>query len=104
MTRQRTWGYDRQRVLSCTLDRTDRLRCHRQQGHGRERPVRPGPALDLYRGIIAEFPEIELIASGGVRTMQDISDLDEIGCSGVIVGRAIYEGTITTEEAARYAR
>jgi len=62
-----------------------------------------GPALDLYRGIIAEFPEIELIASGGVRTMQDISDLDEIGCSGVIVGRAIYEATITTEEAAKYA-
>lgn len=63
-----------------------------------------GPALDIYHEIIAEFPEIELVASGGVRTIQDVSDLAEIGCSGVIVGRAIYEGTITLEEAAKYAR
>ena len=63
-----------------------------------------GPALELYREILSEFSDIELIASGGVRTLDDIVLLDEIGCSGVIVGRALYEGTITIEEAARYAR
>ncbi len=57
-----------------------------------------GPSIDLYKKIITEFPEINLIASGGVASVKDLEVLKKIGCSGVIVGKAIYEGRITMEE------
>lgn len=57
-----------------------------------------GPSLDLYKKIIGKFPELNLIASGGVTNMDDLSMLKEIGCSGAIVGKAIYEGKITTND------
>lgn len=57
-----------------------------------------GPSIDLYKKIIQAFPELYFIASGGVSSMQDINDLRLIGCSGVIVGKAIYEGRIKISE------
>lgn len=63
-----------------------------------------GPSTQLYEGIIAQFPGLELIASGGVSSIADVMELDRIGCTGVIVGKAIYEGRITEEELALYAR
>lgn len=57
-----------------------------------------GPSLDLYKKIIQQFPELYFIASGGVSSMKDINDLKAIGCSGVIVGKAIYEGRIKISE------
>ena len=62
-----------------------------------------GPPLKLYRKIRSALQEIDLIASGGVRSVDDIRELDAIGCSGVIVGRAIYEGNIKLEDLAEYA-
>jgi phosphoribosylformimino-5-aminoimidazole carboxamide ribotide isomerase len=59
-----------------------------------------GPALELYSKLIVAFPGLELIASGGVRNIQDVLALERIGCSGVIIGKAIYEGLITPEELA----
>ena len=53
-----------------------------------------GPALDLYRNIIEKLPGLHLIASGGVSGMDDVRRLAEIGCKGVIIGKAIYEGRI----------
>lgn len=53
-----------------------------------------GPSFELYKKIMAEHPEIKLTASGGVTTIDDIIKLKETGCSGVIIGKAIYEGTI----------
>jgi phosphoribosylformimino-5-aminoimidazole carboxamide ribotide isomerase len=63
-----------------------------------------GPSIELYRRILDAIPDLELMASGGVRTIQDIQQLEDIGCSGVIVGKAIYEGRISEEELSRYAR
>jgi len=57
-----------------------------------------GPALDLYRSIIDKFPELHFIASGGVSSMDDVRQLAEIGCKGVIIGKAIYEGRILLDE------
>jgi phosphoribosylformimino-5-aminoimidazole carboxamide ribotide isomerase len=54
-----------------------------------------GPSLDLYRKIIQHFPQLHFIASGGVSSMDDLIALKEIGCKGVIVGKAIYENRIT---------
>ncbi|GAA4312808.1 1-(5-phosphoribosyl)-5-[(5-phosphoribosylamino)methylideneamino]imidazole-4-carboxamide isomerase [Compostibacter hankyongensis] len=53
-----------------------------------------GPALELYRQIIGQFPGLHFIASGGVSTVDDLVQLKEIGCRGAIVGKAIYEGKI----------
>lgn len=57
-----------------------------------------GPSLDLYRTITEKFPELHFIASGGVSRMDDVYRLQEIGCKGVIIGKAIYEGRVTLKE------
>jgi phosphoribosylformimino-5-aminoimidazole carboxamide ribotide isomerase len=57
-----------------------------------------GAAVELYKQIIERLPEIKLIASGGVSSIADVYELEKIGCSGVIVGKAIYEGKISLEE------
>jgi len=57
-----------------------------------------GVNLQLYKKILDHLPELKLIASGGVSNIQDILKLAAIGCSGVILGKAIYEGKITLEE------
>ncbi len=57
-----------------------------------------GPSINLYQKIIQQFPELYFIASGGVSSMKDIDELRAIGCSGVIVGKAIYEGRIKISE------
>ena len=61
-----------------------------------------GPATELYKKILAAVPGVNLIASGGVSTRGDIVELDRIGCHGVIVGKAIYEGRIALKEMAAY--
>lgn len=57
-----------------------------------------GPSFELYEQIMSEFNDLELIASGGIATMDDIYKLDEMGIPGVITGKAIYEGRIKLEE------
>jgi phosphoribosylformimino-5-aminoimidazole carboxamide ribotide isomerase len=57
-----------------------------------------GPSLALYRDIIAEFPGLHLIASGGVSNMADLEALQKIGCSGAIIGKALYEGRIQLKD------
>ena len=61
-----------------------------------------GPSIELYQQVISSIPEIDLFASGGVSSIADIDELHRIGCSGVIIGRAIYEGNIKLEDLARY--
>mgnify|MGYP000963254926 CR=1 FL=1 len=57
-----------------------------------------GPSIDLYKEIIEGFPNLELIASGGIASMKDIHELNEMGVPGVITGKAIYEGRISLHE------
>lgn len=57
-----------------------------------------GASVDLYRQILLRFPDLQLIASGGVSNMDDLHELREIGLYGAIVGKAIYEGNITLED------
>lgn len=59
-----------------------------------------GTSNELYRRILQRFPDLQLIASGGVSSLEDLRGLREIGCSGAIVGKAIYEGRIRLEELA----
>ena len=62
-----------------------------------------GPAIELYKKIIERFPAIELTASGGVSNIKDVEELEDAGCTGVIIGKAFYEGSIKTEEIKGYA-
>lgn len=57
-----------------------------------------GPSLELYKSIVAKFPELYFIASGGVSSLKDLDDLRTIGCKAAIVGKAIYEGRIQLSE------
>ena len=54
-----------------------------------------GPAIELYKSILHKFPALYFIASGGVASINDLHLLKEAGCSGVIIGKAIYENNIS---------
>ena len=60
-----------------------------------------GPSIELYREILSKFPDLYLIASGGVSCFQDILDLENAGVPAVILGKAIYENKVTLNELAR---
>ncbi|GHV65931.1 1-(5-phosphoribosyl)-5-[(5-phosphoribosylamino) methylideneamino] imidazole-4-carboxamide isomerase [Bacteroidia bacterium] len=53
-----------------------------------------GPGLELYKSLRERFPKLQLIASGGVGSMEDVERLQLLGLLGVVVGKAIYEGRI----------
>ena len=57
-----------------------------------------GPAIDLYKRVIQEYPDLHLIASGGVSSIDDIRALDAAGIPAVVFGKAIYEGKIDLHE------
>jgi len=57
-----------------------------------------GPNIQLYERLIAEYPRIQLQASGGVRTVGDLKTLREIGAQAAISGRALLDGRISVEE------
>lgn len=61
-----------------------------------------GPSIVLYQKIINQFPKLHFVASGGVSCMDDIYSLNEIGCSGAIVGKAIYEGKISIKDLSKF--
>lgn len=62
-----------------------------------------GPAIDLYKEILEQIPQLYLIASGGVSSIQDIEKLAEAGIPAVIFGKAIYEGKIQLKDLIRFA-
>ena len=57
-----------------------------------------GPNIELYKKILLTFPQLHLIASGGVSSLEDLQELKRIGVDGVIVGKAIYEGKISLND------
>lgn len=61
-----------------------------------------GPATELYSDIMKQFPDIHLIASGGVSCIEDIDALDQAGIPAVVFGKALYEGKIKIEELKKY--
>lgn len=62
-----------------------------------------GPSVGLYKDILAQFPSLQLIASGGVSNMDDLHQLNDIGVAGTILGKAIYEGRVSLKELAAFA-
>ena len=60
-----------------------------------------GPNVELYKKIREQDADIHIIASGGISCMEDIDRLEEANISGVIIGKAIYEGRIGLKELGR---
>lgn len=60
-----------------------------------------GSSLEIYQQLILKFPSLQFIASGGVTTIEEVRHLREAGLHGAIIGKAIYEGTITLEDLAK---
>jgi phosphoribosylformimino-5-aminoimidazole carboxamide ribotide isomerase len=61
-----------------------------------------GPSFDLYQNLQDQFPDLQIIASGGVAEFEDIVKLNDMNIFGVIVGKAIYEGRITLKQLAEF--
>ncbi len=61
-----------------------------------------GPATELYKKIVERFHDLYFIASGGVATLADLESLAEVGCRGVIIGKAIYEGRIELKDLSKW--
>jgi phosphoribosylformimino-5-aminoimidazole carboxamide ribotide isomerase len=61
-----------------------------------------GPAIGLYKKMLAEKPDMYLIASGGVSSIRDIELLEEAAIPAVITGKAIYEGRIKLKELGQF--
>jgi len=61
-----------------------------------------GPNFSLYKKLVSKFPNLEIIASGGVRNKEDLKKLSKIGLSGAIIGKAIYENKIKISDLKLY--
>tara|TARA_R110001632_G_scaffold45215_7_gene114878 strand:- start:2492 stop:3217 length:726 start_codon:yes stop_codon:yes gene_type:complete len=61
-----------------------------------------GPSFELYQRILEKTPEIKLIASGGISTFDEIPQLADMNCEGVIIGKAIYENRISLKQLENY--
>ena len=57
-----------------------------------------GASTNLYQKVLTKFPDLKLIASGGVSSLEDLKQLKQIGCFGAIVGKAIYENRISLKD------
>jgi phosphoribosylformimino-5-aminoimidazole carboxamide ribotide isomerase len=57
-----------------------------------------GSSVDLYEKMVKDFPSMQIIASGGVSSVEEIQRLNEAGVAVAIIGKALYEGKIKLEE------
>jgi phosphoribosylformimino-5-aminoimidazole carboxamide ribotide isomerase len=62
-----------------------------------------GPNIALYETLVRQFPSLEWIASGGVSTKDDLTALEKTKVAAVVVGKALYEGTVGMDELARFS-
>jgi phosphoribosylformimino-5-aminoimidazole carboxamide ribotide isomerase len=60
-----------------------------------------GVNIEFFKNLKSAFPQISIIASGGISTLADIQVLKQSEVAGVIVGKAIYEGRLPIEELAK---
>ncbi|SHK15854.1 1-(5-phosphoribosyl)-5-[(5-phosphoribosylamino)methylideneamino] imidazole-4-carboxamide isomerase [Maribacter aquivivus] len=61
-----------------------------------------GPSFELYKRILEQTNDLKLIASGGISTFDELPKLDEMGCEGTIIGKAIYENRISLKQLESY--
>jgi phosphoribosylformimino-5-aminoimidazole carboxamide ribotide isomerase len=59
-----------------------------------------GPDLRLYRQVLG-LTDRPVIASGGVRTAEDVWELRDVGCEAAVTGKALYEKTLKISQVTR---
>ncbi len=64
--------------------------------------VMEGPSFELYDSILTSFPDVRLIASGGVTTTEDLERLRDTGLAGAIIGKAFYEGKLSLQQLSNF--
>jgi phosphoribosylformimino-5-aminoimidazole carboxamide ribotide isomerase len=57
-----------------------------------------GSAVHLYTQMVKDFPAMQIIASGGISSVDEIHQLNDAGISGAIIGKSLYEGKIKLED------
>jgi phosphoribosylformimino-5-aminoimidazole carboxamide ribotide isomerase len=62
-----------------------------------------GPNLEWYRELRKFFKEVDLVASGGIRSLDDLQALAELGINGAVIGKALDEGSLPLEELQKFA-
>lgn len=60
--------------------------------------VLEGPAFSFYQEMLEQFPDLQILASGGVRGVDDIKRLNDMGIFAVIFGKAYYEGILQLKD------
>lgn len=63
-----------------------------------------GTSMELYNELGLKFPEMKLIASGGVTSISEVEELAEKKVYGVIIGKAIYEGRINVQDLKKFLK
>lgn len=63
-----------------------------------------GPSVTHYEQLIQACPDVNIVASGGIRDIANICDLKNAGLYGAICGKSLYEGTLSLEEALTLAK
>jgi len=61
-----------------------------------------GPSLRLYGDILEHNKDLKLVASGGITSIDDLNALEDLGCEGAIIGKALYEGNILLRDLETY--
>ncbi|MGC8802250.1 MAG: HisA/HisF-related TIM barrel protein, partial [Bacteroidales bacterium] len=61
-----------------------------------------GSSVEIYRRLHHDYPQLNIIASGGITFLHEIEELDRSGIYGVIIGKAIYEGRINLDDLAKF--
>jgi len=61
-----------------------------------------GPDIETLKKTMEIYPDVRLIAAGGIRSIDDIASLNKIGVHGVVIGRALYDGIFTLREIREY--
>lgn len=61
-----------------------------------------GPNVDLYKQLVGEFPSLRWIASGGVRSRDDLMELQKTKVDGVVLGKALHDGTLNAGDLAEF--
>ncbi|MCS6967347.1 MAG: 1-(5-phosphoribosyl)-5-[(5-phosphoribosylamino)methylideneamino] imidazole-4-carboxamide isomerase [Cytophagales bacterium] len=70
------------------------LKCSSNEKDG----MMEGPDFELYKQLISQFPDLRIMASGGISSMDDIKKLEELGVYAAVIGKAFYEGRITLKD------
>jgi phosphoribosylformimino-5-aminoimidazole carboxamide ribotide isomerase len=61
-----------------------------------------GPALETYKEMLVRFPDLDITASGGIRNVEDIENLEAIGVAEVLFAKSFYEGRIKLKDLQKF--